>query len=174
MSPFIGASLTLPPAPDQDAPELWDAYLEELSEKVLSGADYANADLGPQLLAVHIRARGRSHLPRLIGPRGAVTDMRGRPVIMRHTHVEGLTPEELYACSVGARKGLRAYWEQAEQSAQGAGNRRESNRFTVLARARQAQHPGIVFARAAAIGEIDPLTDVDSRLLVGLPATGQV
>jgi len=39
----------------------------------------------------------------------------------------------------------------------------------VLARARQAQHPGIVFARAAAIGEVDPLTDVDSRLLVGLP-----
>ena len=30
-------------------------------------------------------------------------------------------------------------------------------------------HPGLVFARAAANGEIDPLTDVDSRLFVGLP-----
>jgi hypothetical protein len=169
MSPFIGASLTLPPAPEQDTPELWDAYMEELSEKVLSSTDYANADLGPQLLAVHIRVRGRFTLPRLIGPRGAATDLQGRPVIVRHTHVEGLTPKELYACSVGARKGLRAYWEQAEQSAQGAGDRRESNRFTVLARARQAQHPGVVFARAAAIGEVDPLADVDSRLLVGLP-----
>lgn len=167
MSPFLGASLTLPPAPAQDIPELWDAYLEELAEKILSGADYANADLGPQLLAVHIRARGRFHLPRLIGPRGAVTDIRGKPVIVRHTHVEGLTPEELYACSVGARKGLRAHWEQIEQIAR---DRRESNRFTVLERARQAQHPGIVFARAAAIGEVDPLADVHSRLLVGLPA----
>jgi len=166
MSPFIGASFTLPPAPDQDVPELWDAYMEELSEKVLSGTDYANADLGPQLLAVHIRARGRFTLPRLIGPRGAATDMQGQPIIVRHTHVEGLTPEELYACSVGARKGLRAHWDQMERS---MSERREANRFTVLARARQAQHPGVIFARAAAIGEVDPLTDVDSRLLVGLP-----
>jgi len=166
MSPFLGASLRLPPAPEQDAPERWDAYLEELSEKVLSGADYADADLGPQLLAVHIRARGRFHLPRLIGPRGAATDIQGKPLIVRHTHVEGLTPEELYACSVSTRKALRAHWDQIEQM---ASDRGESNRFTVLARARQAQHPGIVFARAAAIGEVDPLTDVDSRLLVGLP-----
>ena len=117
MSPFIGASFTLLPTPDQDIPELWDAYVEELSEKILSGTDYANADLGPQLLAVHIRARGRFHLPRLIGPRGAATDMQGQPIIVRHTHVEGLTPEELYACSVGARKGLRAHWDQAERIA---------------------------------------------------------
>jgi RNA polymerase Rpb2, domain 6/RNA polymerase Rpb1, domain 2/RNA polymerase Rpb2, domain 3 len=169
MSPFLGAALTLPPAPDRDIPEPWDAYLEELSERILSSTDYANADLGPQLLAVHIRARGRFHLPRLIGPRGAVTDIYGKPFIVRHTHVEGLTPEELYACSAGARKGLWSYWKQVE-SAPGASDRRESNRFTVLARARQAQHPGVVFARAAAIGEVDPLTDVDSRLLVGLPA----
>jgi hypothetical protein len=168
MSPFLGESFTLPPAPDQDIPELWDAYVEELSEKVLSGADYANADLGPQLLAVHIRARGRSHLPMLIGPRGAATDIRGRPIIVRHTHVEGLTPEELYACSVGARKGLWAHWNQMEQSMSEC---RESNRFTVLARARQAQHPGVVFARAAAIGEVDPLIDVDSRLWIGLRET---
>jgi hypothetical protein len=28
-------------------------------------------------------------------------------------------------------------------------------------------------ARAAAIGQVDPLADIDSRLLVGLPALGQ-
>ena len=39
--------------------------------------------------------------------------------------------------------------------------------FSVLARARRAQYPGVVFARAAAIGERDPLTDIDSRLFVG-------
>jgi hypothetical protein len=41
----------------------------------------------------------------------------------------------------------------------------------VLARARRSKHPGIVFARAAATGEVDPLVDVDSRLFVGLPVT---
>ncbi len=38
----------------------------------------------------------------------------------------------------------------------------------VLARAWHAKHPGVVFARAAAAGEVDPLADVDGRLLVGL------
>ena len=41
--------------------------------------------------------------------------------------------------------------------------------FGVLARAMRAKHPGVVFARAAATGEADPLADVDSRLFVGLP-----
>jgi hypothetical protein len=38
----------------------------------------------------------------------------------------------------------------------------------VLARARRAQQPGVVFARDAAIGEVDLRVDVDSRLFVGL------
>ena len=33
----------------------------------------------------------------------------------------------------------------------------------------RSDHPGVVFARAAAIGEIDPLTDLDSALFVGIP-----
>jgi hypothetical protein len=44
-----------------------------------------------------------------------------------------------------------------------------SRAFTVLARAMRSEQPGIVFARAAATGEVDPLTDMDSRLFVGLP-----
>jgi hypothetical protein len=39
--------------------------------------------------------------------------------------------------------------------------------FSVLARAMRAEHPGLVFAHAAATGEIDPLTDLDSRLFAG-------
>ena len=38
----------------------------------------------------------------------------------------------------------------------------------VMARAARSGCPGTVFARAAAIGEIDPLTDPDSRLFLGL------
>jgi hypothetical protein len=44
--------------------------------------------------------------------------------------------------------------------------------LTVLARARRAKQPGIVFARAAANQEVDPLEDPESRLLVGLPLKG--
>ena len=38
----------------------------------------------------------------------------------------------------------------------------------VLARAMRSDRPGVVFAQAAAIGESDPLVDLDSRLFVGL------
>jgi len=39
----------------------------------------------------------------------------------------------------------------------------------LLARARRAKHPGIVIVRAAPTGEIDPLTYIESRLMVGYP-----
>ena len=58
-----------------------------------------------------------------------------------------------------------------EQMWNSARDRDALTTFTVLARARRAKRPGIVFARAAATGETDPLADVDSRLLVGLPIT---
>jgi hypothetical protein len=99
-----------------------------------------------------------------------VADLHGQAVIVRHSQVEGLTPEELYACAVGARQGLAqlaARWEELDRGTPGG----ESGWFTVLARARQAKRPGVVFARAAAIGEVDPLADIDSRLLVGLPVS---
>jgi hypothetical protein len=38
----------------------------------------------------------------------------------------------------------------------------------VIARAMRSRYPGIVFARAAAAGETDPLEDIDTRLFVGL------
>ena len=44
------------------------------------------------------------------------------------------------------------------------------DRTSVLGRAMQANRPGIVFARAAATGTAEPLTDIDSRMFVGLPA----
>jgi hypothetical protein len=99
--------------------------------------------------------------------------VHGKPVIVRHNFVEGLTPEELYVCAVGARQGLAQWSARWEELGRETGDHSESARFTVLARARRAKRPGIVFARAAAIGEVDPLTDADSRLLVGLPITAQ-
>ena len=50
----------------------------------------------------------------------------------------------------------------------GARKGSRSGAFTTLARATRSERPGVVFARAAAAGEVDPLVDLDSRLFVGL------
>ena len=115
-----------------------------------------------------IRSRGRRHLPLLIGPLGPITDAEGNPVVARHSRVEGLTPAELYASAAGARKGLAQYWKRWERISQEMRQQDQPEPFTVLARARRAGHAGIVLARAADNGEVDPLVDADSRLLVGL------
>ena len=168
MSPFLGESVALPPEPDADDIEAWRAYIEQLTAMLLSRRDYRDPDLGPQLLAIQVRERGRSHLVGLIGPK-ILTDIDGKPVIARHSSVEGVTSAELYTWIIGARRGLAQYWQRWEtMSAEIAG--RASPAFTMLARARRAEHPGIIFARAAVAGEVDPLTDVESRMLVGLPA----
>jgi hypothetical protein len=74
------------------------------------------------------------------------------------------------ACVVGAREGLAHFAQQWDQISQITPAGSNHTKLSVLARARRSQHPGVVFARAAAIGERDPLSDLDSRLFVGLPA----
>jgi hypothetical protein len=173
LSPFAGAGLGRPPKPEADDVHPWDAYVEELRELLASSTDYTNDDLGPQLLAVQSRTQGLGHLAALVGAPGAAIDADGKSVLVRHSYVEGLTPQEMYACVADARRGLANYATRWEQLAHDIQKRSAPQGFSVLARARRSKHPGIVFARAAASGEIDPLTDVNSRLLVGLPATAQ-
>jgi hypothetical protein len=169
LSPFIGSSLSRPPRPQDGDPERWEAYLEALTERIISNTDYDSPELGPQLLAVKIRERGLSQLSWLIGLRGVATDAGAQSVIVRHSYAEGLTADEMYACVAGARRGLAKYAARWEQLGQEVRNRHLPRGFNVLVRARRSKRPGIVFARAAATGEIDPLVDVDSRLMVGLP-----
>jgi hypothetical protein len=40
--------------------------------------------------------------------------------------------------------------------------------YTLLARAFRSFNPGMVFALAAQVGEVDPLMDLETRLFVGL------
>ena len=169
MSPWIGSSLHRPPAPGDDQLSSWETYSEELSELILASADYASLDMGPQLLATHIRPLRWRVLTAVAGIRGITNDENGRPIICKHGHSDGLTPEEMLACTVGARQGLANLVIQGEKLFHDALNRHPSTQLTVLARARRARQPGIVFARAAANQEIDPLEDAESRLLVGLP-----
>jgi hypothetical protein len=168
LSPFIGESLSLPADPEGENVESWDAYRAELDELLLSSTDYTSPDIGPQLLAIKVRARGRAHLRALLGHWGPYDDIRGKKLVVRRNLVEGLDPEALFAYIAAARKGLAQVWQRWEVLNKERRDRPSSS-FTVLARARRSDRPGIVFARAAANGEVDPLTEVEARLLVGLP-----
>jgi len=167
MSPFIGATLKRPSEPKVDD---WNRYAEEVTEQIASRTDFLEDDLGPQLLAVKSGARGQlRQLNWLFGVRGMATDVRGRKVVIRHGYRDGLTPEEIYAAVVGARGGLMWIHDEYQQAIEKVRESHKPKGFGVLSRAMRAKHPGVVFARAAATGEVDPLADVDSRLFVGLP-----
>ena len=102
---------------------------------------------------------------------GTVSDIGDGDIVIRHGYCDGLTSDELYALSVGSREGLVRFNSELQRVAWELRDSSQSKGFTVLSRAMRAKHPGIVFARAAACGEVDPLTDIDSRLFVGLSVT---
>jgi hypothetical protein len=123
-------------------------------------------------LTVSWHERGSNHLSRLTRLRSPATGFAGEPVVVRHSYIERLTPQETFACAVGARKGLAQYAFRWDEMGQDARERGRPNGFNVLARGRRAKRRGIVFAQAAATGEVDPLTNVDNRIFVGLPVAG--
>ena len=172
ISPFVGNNLDWLPAPESDNVERWQEYVSQLAEQFATFNDYADNDLGVHLTTMKTRSRPPQlrGLIWLFANRDPATDVNGDPFIVRNSHVSGLTSEEMNACVVGAREGLARFSQQWDQLIQVTPAGSDHTRFSVLARARRAQHPGIIFARAAAIGERDPLTDIDSRLFVGLSA----
>jgi hypothetical protein len=160
-SPFFASHLRLPPMPETDSPERWWPYMEEVAEAILAGTDYSDPTFGPQLLSAKTRERSRLRLPWLVGRRGLAVDAADHMQVVRHTQIEGLRPEEAFACVAGARRAFAEILLKGEVAPAGPGG------WNVLSRARRSKHPGIVFARAAASGEVDPLEDVDNRLRVG-------
>lgn len=170
MSPFIGENLERPTPPGSDEAEAWDRYAQEVSDWLSASNDFHSTDIGPQLLAVKSGARGDlRHLRSLLGPQGSFTDVNGNHIAVKHGYVDGLTAEELFTRVKGAREGLNKIVLDCMRAGYGLRESEPSRAFTVLARAMRSSQPGAVFARAAAIGEIDPLVDLDSRLFVGLP-----
>jgi hypothetical protein len=160
-SPFFASNLHLPPMPENDNPDHWWAYMEEAAEAILAGTDFDDPSFGPQLLSVKTREKNRLRITSLAGPRGLVVDAADRFHVVRHTQVEGMEPGEAFACVAGARRGFAEILLKSEVAPAAATG------WNVLSRARRAKHPGIVFARAAASGEVDPLQDAESRLRVG-------
>ncbi|MHC4339239.1 MAG: hypothetical protein ACYSX0_03355 [Planctomycetota bacterium] len=162
-----GASLSPDPARGIDAALLADP--DRLADRIAARTDYGDEALGPQLLSVKSGARGTvGMLVNLLGNRGPVEDAAGNPVTIARGLADGLPPEQYLACAAEARCVVARFAYEYTQSAYELEQSSRSKGFHVLARAMRARNSGIVFAQAAAAGEVDPLTDPDSRLFVGM------
>jgi hypothetical protein len=171
LSPFVGSSFSFPPTPSDHEARAWHAYQQEVGEWLASSTEYTCPDLGPQLLAIKSGAWGAiEQLTALLHTQGAVNDILDRQVTIRHGYRDGLTAQELYALAPGARESFSQVQRDWLEITQEIHKRNRPQSFGVLARAMRSEQPAIVFAHAASIGEIDPLSDPESRLFVGLPA----
>jgi len=153
--------------PESEEPSAWTAFAEQYAESLLAAANDEQHPLFPQVLAVISGARGRmSNLQALYC--GRLVEDAGVATAIRHGLAHGVTPAEMMALVTPWRKALYNINVESVRNAYGIRQAQSSERFTVLARALRAEQPGIVFAHAASTGEVDPLTDLTSRLFVGL------
>ncbi|HEX4204457.1 MAG TPA: hypothetical protein VHZ51_09720 [Ktedonobacteraceae bacterium] len=162
IAPFIGLDGCYPV---QSSEHEWEVQVEALA----ACTDYQNSNFGNQLLAVKSGASGEiRHMLGLSNGQPATLDVNGRLVPIQHGYRDGLTPEELFAAAVAARETFASVLQEIEQSEVSVHIADHAHSYHVLARALRSRQPGIVFAHAAALGEVDPLTDEDSRLFVGV------
>jgi hypothetical protein len=142
----------------------------EAEEIAASFQDYGSLDIGPQLLAVKAGARGslESLLRLAFSCNDEVPTPSGEKRRITLPRISGLSPEDFFPLCSTIRKWLaEAFQDVLDISAQRDRMYLPSG-YTVLARAVKSGDPGIVFASAAARGEVDPLQDIDSRLFMGL------
>ena len=166
LSPFVRAPFPSPPnTTEVRAWEAWGVALEDTAARLPETLGFGGDALGPTLLAAVSGARGR--LAHLIhwhasNGRGIQAGPDGTPLPVPHGLMEGLTPQEWLAAARTYRLWLRHLYDNdlvpAPFVSLGSG---------LLARALRAARPGVVLARAAASGELDPLTEREARLLVG-------
>ena len=169
LSPFVGADVGFPSTPQHDDPAIWDGYVQELIERFAAHADFTG-DFG--ILALAVKSGARSNARQLawtIGARGVVAGVDGQPTVLRHGFRDGLTPDELFALVASSRLGMHELLTEWERMGSGMRERARSRGYGALARAMCSPLPGVVFALAAAAGEVDTLVDLGSRLFVGLP-----
>ncbi len=170
LGPFVELGLETAPAPPVERVDLWESYIQQRLEQILASQDYSG-EWGHYLLASKSGALAENRL-RLLSiiliARGIVNDIHGGRTVIPHSLRQGLSAEELLATVVGAQKGLRRVVMEWETDGDRILSENRSKSFHILARARRAVNPGIVFARAAAMGEVDPLVDAESRAFVGV------
>lgn len=153
-------------APEED----WKKQIAMAAEQIASCRDFDNPQWGASLLAVKSGARGSlQHLGVLLGVPQTVQDAAGRSVRIARGWADGRSIEDVFATVASHREALGKTAIQCIEEGYGIRSAKGPRGFNVLSRAMRAERPGITFARAAAIGEIDPLTDLDARLFAGIP-----
>ena len=159
LNPFIGARLTPPPAPSDADEGAWEAYTDEAMGLFADHRDYTDGDLGPLCLLSHSGGRGFPlwrHLYNIAigGDRQPLT--------------AGLKPDELFANGAQGWQRLHQMHQTAGESGREYRIDNQPTGFDTLARAKRAQKPGVVFARAAQRQTTETLTGDYSRLFAGL------
>ena len=133
---------------------------EHAFEWLESSRDYLSSVFGPQLILAKA------------GIRGGIDNLIRLLLKRRENLGEGLLGGVGYAEYMRLSMEMRKHLAKIVFRWEGIGSDMSSQQMTkattVLARARRAEKPGVVFASAASRGEKDPLTDLDARLFVGL------
>ena len=168
-NPFLGSSKEWPEQPEEADWDEWQMYGDELVAAFYQQADFDDNDLGPLALLSLSGARGnQQQLIQYVGG-GLLYREDGSLFAQRGCWRDGLSVEEIKVRAPGALWGLAATnqrWAETQEAT------RQPVRadYHVLGRAARAAQPGVVFARAAERGEVEPLTSLFSRLFVGLTA----
>ena len=167
-NPFLGSGKEWPEQPEEVHGDEWQMYSDELVAAFYQQADFADNDLGPLALLTLSGARGnQQQVIQYVGG-GLIRREDGSLFAQRGCWRDGLSVEEAKVRAPRALWGLAATnqrWSEAREAAQQPGRAD----YHVLGRAARAAQPGVVFARAAERGEVEPLSSVSSRLFVGLP-----
>ena len=170
LGPFAGQGYALPPVETTDNLADWNDSVELLVDALSARAargEWSDDALDPALFAAACGARGRiiflAKITASVSP-GTQIDPYGNEIPMRHGWPDGLTPYELETVAAAFRPRLLEM-----VSARPAADHFAPSGLGVLARAFRSPRPGLIFAQAAATGETDPLTDLDTRLWLGLP-----
>ena len=169
-NPFLGSSKEWPEQPEEADWDEWQMYGDELVAAFYQQADFDDNDLGPLALLSLSGARGnQQQLIQYVGG-GLIYREDGGLFAQRGCWRDGLSVEETKVRAPRALWwGLAAAnqrWIEAQEAAQ----QPVRADYHVLGRAAKAAQPGVVLARAAERGEVEPLTSLFSRLFAGLPA----
>lgn len=169
INPFLGESFKRPPAPIDDNFKKWRNYSAEISEQILSRRDYDDPDFGTLLLL--LKSGGRSNdraLTQLLGP-WLSRDFNGEPIVIKNGYCDGITIDDLkltihnnFDALLSVAKDWERYWFGRKDRLDGLEG------YLVLARAMRSDCPGVVFAHAAEIGEIEPFEEINVRFFVGV------
>ena len=169
-NPFLGSSKEWPEQPKEVNWDEWQMYGDELVAAFYQQADFDDNDLGPLALLSLSGARGnQQQMIQYVGG-GLIYREDGSLFAQCGCWRDGLSVEEAKV------RAPRALWWGLAAMNQGWSEAREAAQqparadYHVLGRAARAAQPGVVFARAAMRGEVEPLTSLFSRLFVGLTA----